>query len=375
MRWSRGVRRRGIHRVRHPRVRLRTRHALGLLDAHAPRLDRRRTLAESGRSRRPFWARGIPTAATKPAAVTSSAPSRDLQAGLATSQPSPLRSRPGPMSAPSREPGRYDAQTIGTHSIVSNGINLHTGRAGPCGHADRPVWPDDRGPGIPLGGPARSEVLFKPTSRGKGCGGVEGSGVEAYIVFGIRACASARAMRWGCSMRMRRASTAAARSPNRAEAAVPSWARGIPTAATKPAAVTSSAPSRDLQAGLATSQPSPLRSRPGPMSAPSREPGRYDAQTIGTHSIVSNGINLHTGRAGPCGHADRPVWPDDRGPCALPGPHRRDGEYRRVKARARDFNRGLDRGRPASMEPLAPERETAARRRRRLRPCAGRRGW
>ena len=50
---------------------------------------------------------------------------------------------------------------------------------------------------IPAGGPERSGVLFRLISSGKGCGGVEGSGVDAYIVSGI--CAWARA----CSRRAR----------------------------------------------------------------------------------------------------------------------------------------------------------------------------
>ena len=70
------------------------------------------------------------------------------------------------------------------------------------------------------GASERSGVLSVPASRRKGCGG-EGSGVDAYIVSGICACACSRSMRRYCSSRACRADSACAEWRSQSSTAEP----------------------------------------------------------------------------------------------------------------------------------------------------------
>ena len=85
------------------------------------------------------------------------------------------------------------------------------------------------------GASERSGPLFKRTSRGKGCGGGEGSGVEAYIVSGICACPSDCSMRERRSARARceRSACAVRRSHSRTAAPIGSCENAAPGAAPK----------------------------------------------------------------------------------------------------------------------------------------------
>ena len=100
--------------------------------------------------------------------------------------------------------------------------------------------------------PERSGTLLRVTSRVKGCGGGERSGVEAYIVLGICACARDRSMRARCSARARceRCACAVRRSQSRAAAPIAPCASGAGGAAAK-ATATSIALTRTVNGRLA----------------------------------------------------------------------------------------------------------------------------